>query len=306
MRPHTPSERCSIAVGIFLAACSLGHTAGVSVGGSSLIGTLDYSDTFTGTDAGGRPDRPFVAAVQPPAAYILENTYGKPSISFNIGPGFSFAADGPGLPGFFDGVPNYPLFLGANASGAGSNTGFSQTGGSIDYGIPYNGLRSHFIVQVDAVQVGDRIDISSGAGPGIFAPQSLSIFFRGDGSGNASLFNGSVDTPIQLSMPSFNTGITGAGLWNNYAVRYNLLGHEIEIFVNQISRGVINLTTFAGGIYDNFSTAWVGAGSGLAGGETRTWTDNFQVGAPVPEPGSAMMCLAGLAVFGLRRRAAHV
>jgi hypothetical protein len=84
-------------------------------------------------------------------------------------------------------------------------------------------------------------------------------------------------------------------------VRYDLPDHEIEIYVNEISVGVIDLTTFAGGIYDNFSNAWVGTGAGVGAGD-RTWTDNFQVGAVVPEPGTGVLVLAGLAVASLRRR----
>jgi len=289
-----------------LAYASTGITtlqaAGVSVGSSSLIGVLDYSDTFTGTDDGGRPSRPYVPAVQPPAAYIVENTYGHPSASFDIGAGFSFASDGsPGMPGLVNGVPAYPVGLAPNASGAGSNTGITQTGGSVDYGVPF-GFRQEYIVQVDAVQVGDRIDISSGSATGIFAANSLSVFFRGDGSGNASLFNGTIDTPIQLSNPAFNTGITGAGQWLNYAVRFDQIDREIEIYVNEISRGVINLNTFAGGIYAGFSNAVVGAGAGLAGGENRTWTDNFQVGAPVPEPGVTLLAASSIGLMLRRRR----
>jgi hypothetical protein len=292
----------SLAAAISLIAVPETYAAGVSVGSSSLIGILDYSDTFTGTDAGGRPSRPYVAAVQPAEAYIVENTYGKASISFDIGAGFSFAADSTGTPGLVDGLPAYPLGLAPNASGAGSDTGFTQTGGGLDYAIPYSGLRTSYVVQVDAIQVGDRIDISSGAGPGIFSTQSLSVFFRGDGSGNASLYNGATDTAIQSVDPTFNTGITGSGQWLNYAVRYDMAAHEVELFVNQNSRGVINLLTFAGGIYDGFSNQFVGAGGGLAAGENRTWTDNFQVGSVIPEPGSAAFVLAGLALTAVRRR----
>ena len=129
-------------VALSLLATPGAQALGVSIGGSSLIGTLDYSDSFTGTDAGGRPNRPYVAALQPPAAYAVENTYGKPQISFAIDTGFSFASDGsPGAPGLVNGVPAYPLGLAPNASRAGSDTGFTQTGGGIDYGLP--GRRSH-------------------------------------------------------------------------------------------------------------------------------------------------------------------
>jgi hypothetical protein len=280
--------------------------SGVRVGQSSLIGVLDYSDTFTGSDSGGRPNRPYVAQPQGSAAYTLENTYGNPARNFlqngTSNPEFSFAADGPGLPGLVDGSPTYP-----GSSGAGSDSGFTQTGNSIDYGIAY-GLRNHYIVQADAVQSGDRIDITTGPTPGtLFAAPSLSVFFRGatsgDFLGNASLFNGTTDTPIrgQAGYENFNTGLTGSGQWHNYAVRFDQAGNQIEIFVDEQSRGVIDLTTFAGGIYANFSNAAVGVGGGLGAGNNRTWTDNFQVGA-VPEPGAVGVLAVGLGAMSMRRR----
>jgi hypothetical protein len=271
---------------------------GVTAGQSSLIGVLDYSDEFTQTDQGGPANRPSAAALQPAAAYRVMNTYGKPSVNFQsqgqgTGVGnFSFASDGPGL---INGTPNYP-----GSSGANSATGITQTGSGTDYGVPY-GLRDQYVVQVDAVAVGDRIDITSGGIPGtIFQGNSLSVFFRGNGSGNASLYNGTTDTPIQREMPDFNTGITGSGQWHNYAVRFDRTGKEIELFVDETSVGVVDLTTFAGGLYQNFSNGAVGAGSGLAAGENRTWTDNFQVGGVVPEP-SALAVLGIPLVAFLRR-----
>ena len=293
MTSSLPSKLALTALACFTFGASTLMGAGVMVGNSTLIGPLDYSDTFTGTaDGSANPNRPYIAALQPPAAYVVESNYGHPSTSFS-GASFSFASDTAGL---VNGVPNYP-----GTSGTGSATGFTQTGGGVDYGVAY-GLRSEYIVQVDAVQVGDRIDISSGATTGIFSSNSLSVFFRGDGSGNASLFNGTLDTSIRSLMPAFSTGITGSGQWLNYAVRYDLPGQKIELYVNQISVGVIDLTTFAGGLYANFSNAVVGAGAGLAAGENRTWTDNFQVGAPVPEPSSAFLAVSSLGLVMLRRR----
>lgn len=268
-----------------LALSTSAFAAGVTVGDSALINFLDYSDTFTGTDDGGNPDRPYIPAVQPPAAYVLENTYGNPGQSFQIGNGFSFTSDNAanGNPGLVNGNASSQYPFATNSSGAGSDTGFTQTGnGGVDYGINY-GLRDEYVVQFDAVQTPDRIDISSGASLGIFGTNSLSVFFRGDGSGNASIFNGTTDTPIQSIIPSFNTGITGAGQWNNYAVRYDQVDQEIELYVNEDSKGVIDLTTFAGGIYQGFSNAVVGVGAGDGAGD-RTWTDNFQVGGAMPPP----------------------
>lgn len=274
---------------------------GVPVGSSSLIPTLDFSDTFTGFDDGGsNPARIYQPAVQGVPAYVVENTYGNPTQNFNsfsVGPDrgeFSFAADGPGLPGLVDGSPVYP-----GTSGAGSDTGFTQTGGNLDFGVTY-GLRTKYFVQADFVATSDRIDITSSPSPGsIFQANSLSIFIRGDGSGNASLYNGSLDTPIQSSIPEFNTGLTNDGRWHNYAVEFDQVGKTVEIFVDEQSKGLIDLTTFAGGLYQNFSNGAVGAGAGLGGGQNRTWSDNFQVGGEgprivpdpdLPDPGN----LAGL------------
>ena len=258
---------------------------GVRVGASTLIATLDYSDSFTGTADGGALNRPYAAAIQGPGTYKVENDHGNLPSFFNP-TGFSIAADKPGRPGLVDGSPTYPA-----TSGAGSDTGFTQSGGSVDFAARY-GLRDHYTVQADAIQVGDRIDISTGSAPGIFAPNSLSVFFRGDGSGNASLFNGAVDTSIQSVIPSFNTGITGKGQWHNYAVRFDRTNKQLEIFVDEQSKGVIDLNTFAGGAYQNFTNDFVGVGGGV-GGDNRVWTDNFQVGgagsisqlARVPIPG---------------------
>lgn len=273
---------------LFTAAVIPVRGAGVSVGSSALIGILDYSDTFTqASQGGGNPARTDAAAAQADPAYVVEKSYGNPAVSFSPLGAFSFASDGPGL---VNGVPVYP-----GGSGAGSLLGITQTGGGVDYGIPY-GRRSRYLVQVDAVQVADRIDISSGTAAGIFNANSLSVFFRGSGGG-ASLFNGTTDTAI----PPINTGIT-AGQWYNYAVDYDMTAKRLQLYVNQVSVGVVDLNTFAGGIYANFSNSWVGAGAGLGAGENRTWTDNFQVGAPVPEPTGLVLSLAGLAAVSLRRK----
>ena len=289
---------------------------GVPVGQSSLIGRLDYSDTFTGTDSGGRPNRPYQAAIQPAAAYGVETAYGNPAASFTQNrasiplntPNFSFA--GGSTPGSMGLVQGNAESVFPGDSGAGSATGFSQTGGGVDYGIPY-GLRDHYVVQVDATTVQDRIDITTAPAPGnIFQPNSLSVFFRGQATGanagNISLFrviNGvNTDTPVrgQPGFEAFDTGLAGSRDWHNYAVRFDRLGNEIEIYVDEQSLGVIDLTAFAGGIYADFSNGAVGAG-GSPGGGDRVWTDNFQVGA-VPEPGTFAMASLALLTLAARRR----
>jgi hypothetical protein len=273
---------------------------GVRVGSSSLISTLDYSDTFTGTDNGGAPNRPYVAAVQAAPTYVIESAYGgAPVVNWQtVGqpPGvgeFSIASDTAGL---VNGSPTYP-----GSSGSGSDLGITQTGRGIDFGIPYGLGRTRYLVQADAVAFSDRIDITSGGIPGtIFQPNSLSVFFRGDGTGNASLYNGTTDTPLNI-----NTGLTNDGQWHNYAVLFDQQAKTVQIFVDEQSKALVNLTTFAGGIYANFSSAAVGVGGGAGAGQNRLWTDNFQVGEPVAVPEPATVALFGLGALGLfwmRRR----
>lgn len=249
--------------------------SGVTVGSSSLIDTLDLSDTFTGTDDGGNANRPYIAAVQGAPAYVVENTHGNAARSSTGG--FSFAQDpSNGGTGFVNGTPTYP-----GDANSGSATGFTQTGGPVDYGTPY-ALRNRFVAQFDAVQTPDRIDITaSGSNGTIFGANSLSVFFRATGSGTEiGLFNGVTETASGLT-----SGVT-AGQWHNYAVAYDRIDNSIEVFVNENSRGTIDLNTFAGGIYANYSADFINLG---AAGGNRTWTDNAQIGTIAPTPGPASL-----------------
>ncbi len=288
--------------------------AGVPAGSSILFTIPDYTDTFTGTDDGGIPGRPYIAVGLP--SYPIENNFGNPRTHFIQQPGSAFSIASDAGPGFVQGgAPAYPTSLGVNASGAGSDTGFTQTGGNnLGYGVEYY-LRDEYVVQVDAIQVTDRVDITSGdlpTGGHIFTTNSISVFFRGDGTGAASIFNGAVDTTI----PGVNTGIAawndaangGQSRWYNYAVRYDRPDNEIELYVDQISLGVVDLDTFAGGIYSaGFSNQFVGVSTNTG---DRTWTDNFQVGGdgaqtgmppvppmPHPNPGVIPGLPAGLVSF---------
>jgi hypothetical protein len=268
--------------------------AGVTAGSSTLFSVPDYLDSFTGTASGGIPGRPYVAAPLP--SYPIEVNFGNPSTHYiqQVGSEFSIAGDAdPGPQAFVQtggGGPAYPTSLGGNASGAGSDTGFTQTGGgpaNLGYGIDYS-LRDEYVVQFDAIQVDDRIDITSGDVPTgnsfIAASNSISVFFRGNGTGQVSVYNGAVDNVV----PGMNTGIAawnapangGQSRWYNYAVRFDRPDNEIEIYVDQNSLGVIDLDTFAGGAYSaGFSNKFVSVSAGLGDNtRDRVWTDNFQVG----------------------------
>jgi hypothetical protein len=289
MHHHPASRLCA---GLYCVTLGLGSAsaAGVAVGSSSLIGQLQYSDSFTIGAGAATPERQGYAAQTyplPAGVDAVENNHGNPAQAWGSGP-FSIATDAANLP---TGSAPYP-----GTSGAGSATGFTQRGGGGDWSIAY-GLDSEFIIQFDYVQQPDRVDVSIGStGSNIFGAGNLSLFFRTTGNAlpEVGIFNAGVG--------EFNTGLTtgipAANEWNNYAIRVDIPGRAIEVFTNEVSRGVIDLATLNGGAYAPFlDNSFVGIGGA---GNDRQWSDNFQVGLPVPEPGTAL--LAGLAGFGLWRR----
>lgn len=249
---------------------------GVAVGSSTLLDSLDYSDTFTiGPEASiferetyGAQGFPLPAGVD-----IVENNHGNAdqfwgSTNWSIATDTAVNHGGTGYPG---------------GTGAGSETGFTQRGGGGDWSIPY-GLRDVFVVQTDFVQTADRVDLTVGATPSNIAGEgNLSVFFRKSGQGTEiGLYNGGVG--------EVNTGLTSeipaATLWNNYALKVDIPNDSIEIFVNEVSRGVIDLSTFAEGAFAGIlNNSFVGVG---AAGSDRLWTDNFQVGPPAEDPGPAV------------------
>ena len=274
-----------------LSATPAAHAAGVSVGSSTLIAALQYSDSFTIGAGATVPARTGYGAQTfplPAGVDAVENTYGNPAAAWGNLP-FSIATDASNFP---TGGSPYP-----GGSGAGSATGFTQRGGGGDWSIPYD-LSNDFVIQFDYVQQTDRVDISIGTtGSNIFGAGNLNIFIRTTAHPlfpEIGIFNPGVG--------EFNTGLTSgigsANQWNNYALRVNIPAQTLEVFTNETSRGVINLATLNGGAYAPFlSNDFVGIGGA---GNDRQWSDNFQVGAPVPEPTS--FALAGLAAGGLRRR----
>jgi MYXO-CTERM domain-containing protein len=222
----------------------------------------------------------------PAGVDAVENNHGNPARFWGT-TNWSIATDSAVNPGGF----GYP-----GGNGAGSDTGMTQRGGGGDWSIEY-GLRDVFVVQSDFVQLPDRVDFTIGAtASNIFGAGNISIFFRTTGHPSfpeIGIFNGAVET---------NTGLTStipvANAWNNYALLVNVPNDTIEVFVNEVSRGVIDLNTIGGGAYnDILNNGFVGSGGA---GADRLWSDNFQVGGDIPEPAPAMLGLLGLG-FLLRR-----
>jgi len=248
---------------LLMAICAQAENTGVPVGSSALITTLDYSDTFTGTNAGGIADRSWGAYPVPVAGLAVEHCYGNPQARWTEA-AWSINADDNALPG----VTPWP-----GGSGAGSKTGMTQTGGSGgDWSIAY-GLRNDFVVQMDAVQGKDRIDIWISPADSFFDAQALAVFFRGADYagtwGDIGIYHGKeYDSGLKSIAP--------IGEWHNFAVRFMLDQKKLEIFTDEISLGVVDLTRLLPDT--NISNARVGCGWG-SGGDDRMWTDNFQVGS---------------------------
>jgi hypothetical protein len=221
-----------------------------------LLRSLDFRDTFTvGTVA--RPDGLYNNNAG--GGYNLESDISKTwlpfaNFSFNSGAGSTCC----GYPG--------------NTGNTGAAGGLAQSGGG-DFSFEY-GLRNSYVVEVDAVLPGDRFDVSSmpSAGASLFSGNSLTIFFRRSGGAapSISLFNGAAEADTHAS-----TGVTDSN-WHRYGVHFDRINHRVSIFVDRVLRTNVDLTTFAGGAYQNFSNGAVGIG----GGGGVFWADNFQVGPP--------------------------
>jgi hypothetical protein len=332
--PFLPLIAAALAIPASLHAQSSGPGGiGVAVGSSSLISTVQYSDTFTiGTDynTGSRNGTTYAVGNYPLSTEqaVLESAYNANHAATSptwLTTAFSLNNDNHYVDVNTNGSPFYQTYPGS--SGAGSATGFTQTGlaatttetnGSItlkyeeDHSIAYSGS-NNFVVQGDAVQTDDRIDVNIGSTQdSILSSDGLSVFFRAGGGANSiGIWNANLHetfAPFQATNLTLNQ-------WNNYAVGFNLSTDTLSIYTNEHLDGTINLATFDGGAYlaqlDANSTNYVGIG-GSAAQSIGTdigllWTDNFQVGSPaaVPEPTTWALLLIGavsLIALGRSRR----
>jgi hypothetical protein len=278
---------------LFSAACVAVFGLLTTRATADLIGTVDYSDTFTTNAyrvAGAWP----VADVA--AATVVENCHGNASRSWS----YTTSTSPAGYPAFGSFATDSQIAAGYGYPGgnsAGSNTGITQSGGSYnDFGIAYD-LRGNYVVQFDAVQTTDRIDVTTGsANDSIFSEHGLSVFFRTTGSGTEI---GLYSLNVGEKITGLSSGISISKTWHNYAVQFNCDAGTIGVYTDRVLRGTIDLKSSDYSAYwnvvDSSTNDYVSVGGANAGAAVDIlWTDNFQVGAAVPEPSSVILALSGL------------
>lgn len=242
---------------------------GAPVDRSTVVGPLDYSDTFTEGINGRVADGRFPVTG---AALDVENRYGNPPRTWSGGK-WSLRKDG-NL--FWTAASPDP-----QGSWAGSRTGITETGGPVDFGIEY-GLRDDFVLQADIVQSdGDVALTTAEVRDTTEDDRGLSVYFRPAGRAiEVGLFNhtiGERDTGFRPAL--------AAGSWHSYAARFDLVRGQVTVYADGVQLGTLDLASFAGGAFAGLavSNAAVSVGVHPQAGN-RAWTDNVAVGAPCPEP----------------------
>jgi hypothetical protein len=218
-----------------------------------LIATLDYSDSFTLT-----PPRTegLVYDGNNSLAFNVENSYRNPPAAWMPASGiFTFKTPASSTD---------PTALGAATGDPGAGFGLAEAT-DIDFNFAY-GLRSDYVVQVDAILPSDRLDISSvpaaGDSPlwyiGAYAPGTLSVFFRRDsavggwafplaprGVCGIGIYNGTWE--IGLYDASGNPLLTGVNdnNWHNFAVEFDQDHNRLRIYVDRVLKATVDLTILA-------------------------------------------------------------
>ena len=285
----------------FSVSSSLGGA--VAVGSSQLIDALDYSDTLSD----GTFNRLEADGTYPPLPEVLmiENCYGNPQRSFPDA-SFSHNKDANAYGG---GANPFP-----GTSGAGSDTGFTQTGygGNKALGFPYSSdlepnaetglyetpIRDSFVFQLDAVQTTEWVGLILGKNASYADSDNLFIHFcpSTDTEPGAAIVYRNMDEVWGTMVAELPAGTCNDNTWQNYGVAL-LPNNGLKIYLNEELLADVDLAAVDG-------YAWTIDGAGDArtdidytGFVTPThvsfayaqlvktdfrvmWTDNWQVGTP--------------------------
>ena len=242
--------------------------AHADIAASGLIAQVDYSDTFSVNNA----YRPFVwyfahGADLTDGCYDIEQAYyGLPKVQWRRTTDFSFQSGASA-----DHNPDYP----GDTGNSGASSGMARSG-SGEWSIPYSSFRDDYVVQIDAIIPRNAsLEICSFAATPAFwwTKGGLVVNFRRDG---ISLLKGRKQDFGIENETSFKTGIAADdNSWHNFAVRFNKRSNTVSVFVDRSFKGTVDLNTFAGGIYRDYSSEAVAIGTRGLG-----WIDNFRVGSP--------------------------
>ena len=288
---HHPLGRgISILAGIFLAGTVWGPTASASVllefehGGSSAVPVTDEVDAFTGQAGGGWSG----------AWTLREQTTGNSVYSAAVIDTNPFAS----------GTGNYLQVnyesLNSSNSRAGVSRQFSTNPG--DGGVNPNAVFSlAFDFRVDAFSgsmeaSGNQFNISTGvtnATSGFATSSPLRIWYLG---GTGWLVN---DGDAYVSIPDLAVPITAGEAYNfNITIDPTDGTWDIAVQYDGGTYGLTDLDLRAG--TDVAQANYLSIRGLRPVGETLSWSiDNIQA---VPEPGSLVLCLGGLAVLAALRR----
>lgn len=189
----------------------------------------------------------------------------------------------------------------------GSRSGLLEAGGDCHCGFEYD-LRNDFVLQFDAVQTADLINVTIGETAHYTdSSPSLSVFIRAAGVPTMTPFfrvpgaptptpgvlapelglyhpqKGEVDTGLR-------SGISAPHGWHNYAVRFNLPAKRLTVWIDRECRGTIDLDTLKdaegrpalAGL--PLSRRYVSIGGFSPPDDKRkVWFDNFRIGPPREE-----------------------
>ena len=247
-----------------------------------LIGQIDYSDAWT-ANTSARPGSYLL--LKTPESLKLEDCHGNPSRSW------VFSAE--------SAMATTPSKNSPAPWQKGLEHGFMECKTDCCLGFEY-GLRDDFVVQFDAVQPLEHINVTIGDRPATagykvstsgslptepgYDWQLFSVFFDVVGATHpeVSLFTpsqGAIDAEIHSDIPV-------PWRWHNYAVQFDLRAKRLTVWVDRQYRGVINLAAIRKKRGDGtwadlpWNNRYVTIGGYSGNGKGGVYIDNFSVGSP--------------------------